>query len=207
MWRQSSAKHDTWPPSFDRGTFGRQTIDCATFDRQLIDRRDIRPPPNSLQLCNAKWLFKVTQGRLFRSQWNAIRGLHTQDIIIWSQSTNVTDGLSDRQRGNILWQYVYMHWRSIVRSKIDWVSNVARSNVVDPSSVHPVCLCDVTETRLVSSKHCPIVTSKLHCFRSEYYVATDLVLLLLLRYVTFFIELRTYIMIIRQFILAFYRSK
>ena len=56
-------KHDIWPPLFDRETFGRQIIDHPSFDRRLIDRRDIRPPPNSLQLSNAKWLFKVTQGR------------------------------------------------------------------------------------------------------------------------------------------------
>jgi len=44
-----------------------------------------------------------------------------------SQSTNVTDGQTNRQTHNLTWQYVYLHWRSIVRGKIDWVSNVARS--------------------------------------------------------------------------------
>jgi len=33
--------------------------------------------------------------------------------------------------------YVYMLWRSIVRGKIDWVSNVARSNVRRPNVPRP----------------------------------------------------------------------
>ena len=49
--KPSGTKHDIWPPSFDRGTFGRRTIYRATFNRWLIDRRDITPPPNSLQCC------------------------------------------------------------------------------------------------------------------------------------------------------------
>jgi len=56
-----------------------------------------------------------------------------------SQSANVTDGQTDgrtdRQTDRQLTsrQYVYMHWRSIVRGKIDWVSNVVRSNVRRPN--------------------------------------------------------------------------
>ena len=50
-----------------------------------------------------------------------------------SQSTHVTDGQTNRQTHNLPWQYVYLLWWSIVHGKIDWVSNVAWSNVRRPN--------------------------------------------------------------------------
>jgi len=44
-----------------------------------------------------------------------------------------TDGQTNRQIHNLPRQYVYMLWRSIVRGKINWMSNVARSNVRWPN--------------------------------------------------------------------------